>query len=88
LVVAGEDDDLSPIEYTYELLKTIKAPKQLLLYQGERHAPPGASSTALGPNWHVYMMDWIKDRLDGKPMESKNILVDAIGQTHPMEIPG
>jgi fermentation-respiration switch protein FrsA (DUF1100 family) len=88
LVVAGEDDDLSPIEYTYDLLKTIKAPKQLLLYQGERHAPPGASSTALGPNWHVYMTDWIKDRLDGKPMESKNILVDAIGQTHPMEIPG
>jgi hypothetical protein len=26
--------------------------------------------------------DWLKDRLDGKPMESQHILVDMGGQTH------
>jgi fermentation-respiration switch protein FrsA (DUF1100 family) len=70
LVLAGEDDELSPIEYTYELLDTIKSPKQLVLYQGEKHALHSTSSSALGPNWGVYIAEWIKDRLDGKPMES------------------
>jgi len=87
LVIAGEDDELSPIECTYELLNTIKSPKQLVLYQGEKHALHSASSSALGPNWGVYIAEWIKDRLEGKPVESKNILVDLMGQTHPFEIP-
>jgi len=87
LVIAGEDDELSPIEYTYELLNTIQTPKQLVLYQGEKHALHSTSSSALGPNWGVYTAEWIKDRLDGKPAESKNILVDLMGQTHPFEIP-
>jgi len=87
LVIAGEDDELSPIEYTYELLDSIKAPKQLVLYQAEKHALHSTSSTALGPNWGVYIAEWIKDCLDGRPMESKNILVDLIGQTHDFEIP-
>jgi hypothetical protein len=33
------------------------------------------------------MLDWLKDRLDGKPMESKYMLVDLLGQTHAIEIP-
>lgn len=88
LVIAGEDDELSPIEYTYELLETIKSPKQLLLYQAERHGLHSTSSSALGPNWGVYIAEWIKDRLDSKPMESKNTLVDMMGQTHDIVIPG
>ena len=87
LVIAGEDDELSPMEYTYKLLNRIKAPKQLVLYQGEKHALHSTSSTALGPHWGVYIAEWIKDRLDGKPMESKSIIVDLLGQTHPFEIP-
>jgi len=87
LVIAGEDDELSPIEYTYKLLNRIKAPKQLVLYQGEKHALHSTSSTALGPHWGVYIAEWIKDRLDGKPMESKSIMVDLLGQTHAFEIP-
>ena len=86
LVVAGEDDELSPIEYTYEFLETIKTPKELLLYQAERHALGSTTSSTLGPNWRVYMVEWLKDRLDGKPMESKNIFVDLMGQTRDMEI--
>ncbi len=87
LVIAGEDDELSPIEYTYDLLRTIPSAKQLVLYQGERHALHSTSSSALGPNWGVYTAEWIKDRLEGKPAESKSILVDLMGQTHPFDIP-
>ncbi len=87
LVIAGEDDQLSPIEYTYQLLDTIKAPKQLLLYQGEEHGLHTTLSSALGPHWGVYVADWIKDRLDGKPMKTQYTLVDMMGQTHDMTIP-
>ena len=87
LVVAGEDDNLSPIEFTYELLESIKSPKQLLLYQGDRHSINASSSSALGPSSGVYVAEWLRDRLDGQPMESKNILVDMMGQTHTITIP-
>lgn len=82
LVVAGEDDDLSPIEYTYELLASIRAPKELLLYQGERHGLNTTSSSALGPNTLTYLADWLKDCLDGKPIASRHVLVDLLGQAH------
>jgi cephalosporin-C deacetylase-like acetyl esterase len=87
LAVAGEDDELSPIECTYGLLEKIRAPQELLLYQGERHALHTNSATALGPSWLGHMLDWLKDRVDGKPMESRYTLVDLLGQTHAIEIP-
>lgn len=87
LVVAGEDDELSPIEYTYELLESIKAPKQLLLYEGERHGLNTTTSSALGPNARTYVADWLKDRLDGKPMKSEYFLVDLSGKIRVMETP-
>ena len=82
LVMAGEDDQLSPIEYTYDLFDTISAPKQLLVYEGAEHGLVGSSAAALGPSQTTYMADWLKDRLDGKPMQTKHMKVDAIGQVH------
>jgi hypothetical protein len=74
-------------EVLCELLDTIRGPKQPLLYQGERYSLHTTTSSALGPNWLTYPAEWIKDRLDGKPMESKNLLLDSMGETHPFEIP-
>jgi esterase/lipase len=82
LVMAGEDDQLSPIEYTYNLFETISAPKQLLVYEGAEHGLVGSSAAALGPSQTTYMADWLKDRLDGKPMPTKHMKVDANGQIH------
>jgi pimeloyl-ACP methyl ester carboxylesterase len=82
LVMAGEDDQLSPIEYTYSLFETISAPKQLLIYEGAEHGLVGSSAAALGPSQTTYMADWLKDRLDGKPMQTKHMKVDAGGQIH------
>ncbi len=81
LVVAGEDDHLSPIECTYALLKAISAPKQLLIYEGADHGIGDSSSAALGPNPATYMADWLKNCLDGKPVESRHTFVDMAGQT-------
>ncbi len=80
LAVAGEDDHLSPIECTYDLLESISTPKQLLIYEGADHGMGDSSSADLGPNPATFMADWLKSCLDGKPMESKHIWIDMAGQ--------
>ncbi len=82
LTVAGEDDQLSRIEYTYQMLDNISAPKQMLLYEGANHGVAQAASTANGPNPRTFIADWLKERLDGKPMETKHMKVDAAGNVH------
>jgi len=81
LIQAGEDDELSPIEHTYELFDQIAQPKKLVVYQGERHAFSGPAG-ALGPFWLTMVADWLQDRLDGKPMASERVLVDTTGRQH------
>jgi len=69
LVLAGEEDELSPIEFTYDLVARAGGPSSLLVYEGERHAFSGAPSTVHGPNWNTYAYDWLLDRVQGKPVE-------------------
>ena len=82
LVIAGEDDSHSPIEYSYWVLESIRSPKQFVLYEGADHGVGDSSSAELGPNPANYLSNWLKDRLDGKAMESRHIFVDMAGQTH------
>ncbi len=82
LTVAGEDDQLSRIEYTYQMLDAIAAPKQMLLYEGTNHGVAGSPAATNGPNPRTFIADWLKDRLDGKPMETKHMKVDAAGTVH------
>lgn len=82
LVLAGEDDELSPIANTFELLATIPGPCELVLYQGERHSLGGGPATAFGPNRHHVVADWVEDRLAGRPAEDRFTYVDATGETH------
>jgi dienelactone hydrolase len=82
LVIAGEDDELSPIEYTYQLFEEITTPKKLVVYQGERHGVGGGSAATLGPSWMNLIADWFVDRFASKPMTSERVLVDLAGQQH------
>jgi len=74
LVIAGEEDDLSPIEHTYHLASLAKGPVSLLVYEGERHslqaldAKFGGSASSSGPNWYTSAADWLLDRAQGKPL--------------------
>ena len=82
LIVAGEDDELSPIECTYDLYERIKAPKKLVVYEGGKHSIGGASSATLGESPGNLINDWLADRLDGKPMDAaEHILVDMYGNS-------
>ena len=72
-------DELSPIEHTYQLFDQIKTPKQLVVYQGERHAIGGPAG-GLGPNWLTLIADWLRNRADQKPMSSEKVYVDVTGR--------
>ncbi len=68
LVVAGDEDELSPIEHSYGLAGACPVPAPMLVYQQGRHALSlPTPSVALGPNWLTYTADWLLDRVNGMP---------------------
>ena len=73
LVVAGEDDELCPIESVYQLMDEVRAPKTLVVYEGERHS-------IRNPRARTIIFDWLKDRLDGKPFKPEKIYVEMSGK--------
>lgn len=79
LVVAGEEDELSPIRHTFALLDEVSTPKELLLYQGEKHGLHSTTSSLLGPQWMTHVADWLADRLAGKVAVSRRLYVDMTG---------
>ena len=80
MIVAGEADQLSPIQHTYDLFDMIRAPRQLVVYQDADHSIANASSAALGENRESLVYDWLRDRVDGKPVASQRVFVDNRGQ--------
>jgi len=83
LVVAGDRDELSPIEHTYRLLEEVETAKELLVYQGERHGLSSTPASFLGPDWSSHVADWIHDRALGvSPAPSRQVFVDMNGSVH------
>lgn len=82
LAIAGEDDQLSPIVHTYDLMERITSPKTLVVYEGANHSISEGASVQLGENRQVLMADWLRDRLEGAPLESEKWFIDAAGTTH------
>jgi dipeptidyl aminopeptidase/acylaminoacyl peptidase len=72
-VVAGEDDELCPIEFVDQLMAEIRAPKVLIVYEGEKHS-------IRNPRARTLIVDWLKDRLDVKPFKSEKIYVEMSGK--------
>ncbi|MFQ5850016.1 MAG: alpha/beta hydrolase family protein [Candidatus Binatia bacterium] len=73
LLVTGEDDELCPLEYTYEIFQNVPHPKKLIVYEGEKHS-------LRNPFYRDTIVDWMKERLDGKPMKSERVYVEASGR--------
>lgn len=80
LVLAGEEDQLSPIEHTERLVAQVRTPKRLVIYQGDRHSIGGAPSAYRGPAPANLMADWVRDTLAGKSFPSERWYVQASGQ--------
>lgn len=78
LIVAGEDDDLSPIEYTHNFYASLGGPKTMMLYEGDKH-------NISNPFWSDRLCDWLMERVEKKPFESGKIYFNTGGVAHGME---
>ena len=70
--VAGERDELCPIEWAGRTLDAMRGPKQLVIYQESRHTVGNVPSTVLGPNPQALVADWVQDRLMNKAGKAGN----------------
>jgi hypothetical protein len=80
MVIAGENDQLSPIEHTERLFETITAPKRLVIYEGANHGVGGAPSVENGEEKNTLLADWLLDRIKGKKAKSERVWVDSSGR--------
>jgi dienelactone hydrolase len=80
LCVAGEFDELSPIEHSERLVKSVQGPKQMVVYQESRHSVGNVPAANLGPFPQTLVADWLVDRLAGKPFASERWFVRSNGQ--------
>jgi len=90
LVVAGDEDEVSPVEHSYDLAAMCPSPAPMLVYQQGRHALSlPTPSVALGPLWLTYAADWLLDRVHGVPAEDHLDYVLSTGaverRPHPKE---
>lgn len=80
LVQAGEDEELSPLECSEDFVSRLKAPKKLVVYEGERHAIGGGPAPYLGEHWYTMLADWCLDRVNGKPAPNEHLRINVFGQ--------
>ena len=80
LCVAGEADELSPIEHSERLIAALKGPKQMVVYQESRHSVGNVPAANLGPFPPILVADWLADRLAGKPFVSERWYVTGAGE--------
>jgi fermentation-respiration switch protein FrsA (DUF1100 family) len=73
LIVAGEDDELCPIEFVYDFMEEVRGPKVLVVYEGEKHS-------IRNPRSRTLIVDWLADRLQGKPFKAEKIYVELSGK--------
>ena len=86
LCIAGESDELAPLENTERCLKAIAGPKRLVVYQDSRHSVGGVPSANLGPSPTALQADFMAAALAGKTFQSERWFVEATGRinTTPM----
>src|SRR5579884_130315 len=80
LCLAGEADELSPLEHSERLIATLRVPKLLVVYQEARHGLSESPSVLLGPSPRTLMADWMAARLAGQPFPSEKWYVDLSGR--------
>jgi dienelactone hydrolase len=85
LCVAGEAEELSPLEYSEALMAALKGPKQLVVYQESRHSVGNVPAANLGPFPPILVADWLADRLAGKPFASERWYVTGSGEINKAE---
>ena len=73
MIVAGEDDEHCDMKFVYEWMEEMRGPKLLVVYEGEKHS-------IRNPRARVLLINWLADRLAGKPFKSEKIYVETSGK--------
>lgn len=81
LALAGEDDELSPLAGTLELLSDMRSSRELVIYEGERHSLGGGPATRFGPHPLTLVSDWFVDRFAGRDAKDAVTVVGVDGST-------
>jgi hypothetical protein len=79
-VVGGAADELSPSSWVAEMARICPAPSSLTSYAGGRHSMTETPAAALGPSWRGLTVDWLHDRVLGRPAEPAHRLVTVTGE--------
>jgi dienelactone hydrolase len=79
LALAAEDDELSPLDGTLELLSAMRSSRELVVYRGERHSLGGGPATRFGPHPITVAADWFVDRFTGRESRHTVTLVGTDG---------
>jgi dienelactone hydrolase len=79
LALTGEDDELSPLEATAELLSAMRSSRELVVYRGERHSLGGGPATRFGPHPITVAADWFADRFAGRKSSDAVTVVGTEG---------
>ena len=81
LCVAGEQDELSPLDHAERLMASLSGPRRLVVYEGSRHSVGlGAPSAELGPNVNELVGDWLTQAVAGEFDRSDRWFVDSRGE--------
>jgi dienelactone hydrolase len=80
LCVAGEAEELSPLQHSERLMAALKGPKQMVVYQESRHSVGNVPAANLGPFPPILLADWLADRLAGKAFVSERWYVTGSGE--------
>jgi dipeptidyl aminopeptidase/acylaminoacyl peptidase len=80
LCLAGEAEELSPLEHSERLMAALKGPKQMVVYQESRHSVGNVPAANLGPFPPVLLADWLADRLADRPFVSERWYVTGSGE--------
>ncbi len=80
LCIAGEADELSPLENAERCVSVIPGPKRLVVYQDSRHSVGGVPAANLGPSPTGLQADVMAAALSGKTFPSERWYVDATGR--------
>ena len=73
MIVAGEDDEHCDMKFVCALMEEIRGPRLLVVYEGEKHS-------IKNPRARVLLINWLADRLAGKPFKSEKIRVETSGK--------
>jgi dienelactone hydrolase len=80
LCLAGEFDELCPLEHTERMFRAMKAPRQLVVYADSRHSVGGVPAANLGPVPSTYTAEWMAARFAAEPLANERWFVEPTGR--------